>query len=77
MKDFRVELKVCEGCGTLWLRPLSNGIYCGGCAAWLSEFPAPRASKRRGLKSTSKRGNGARGTEHRAERTAVCAGGAR
>jgi len=40
MKDFRVELKVCEACGALWLRAVDHGVYCRGCALWLSEFPA-------------------------------------
>ena len=40
MKDFRVELKVCEACGALWLRAVDHGVYCRSCALWLSEFPA-------------------------------------
>lgn len=46
MKDFcvqaSVQLKVCEGCGALWLRGRNQGVYCAGCAHWLAEFPAPR-----------------------------------
>lgn len=48
MKDFRVELKICEGCGALWLRSAGHGIYCRGCAQRLSEFPAPQLRFRRG-----------------------------
>jgi hypothetical protein len=48
MKDFRVELKVCEGCGALWLRTTGHGNYCRGCSQRLSDFPAPRLSFRRG-----------------------------
>jgi hypothetical protein len=44
MQDFRVELKVCEGCGGLWLRNKS-GAYCNSCVRWLSEFPAPKRTK--------------------------------
>jgi hypothetical protein len=52
MKDFLVELKVCEGCGALYLRDAgvcaaSHSVYCRGCAAWLSEFPTPRGRNRR------------------------------
>jgi hypothetical protein len=47
MKDFRVVLKVCEACGALWLRAVGHGVYCRGCALWLSEFPAPMAQSRR------------------------------
>jgi len=66
MQGFRVELKVCEGCGALWLRAAGLGsgheVYCGACALLLSELPAVRRS-RCGRK--------------RKVRTAVCAGGAR
>jgi hypothetical protein len=64
MKDFRVDLKVCEGCGTLWLRAAEHGVYCRGCALWLSEFPAPQGRYRRVAK-------------RKGVRVAVCAGGAR
>jgi hypothetical protein len=48
MQDVRVELKVCEGCGGLWLRArghTSSGAYCNSCARWLSEFPAPKRTR--------------------------------
>jgi hypothetical protein len=36
-----MELKVCEGCGALWLRAaLAAGVYCRVCTLKLSEFPA-------------------------------------
>lgn len=50
MKHFRVELKVCEGCGALWLRSQNHGVYCRICALRLSEFPAPRGRSRAGRK---------------------------
>ena len=53
MKDFRVDLKVCEVCGVLWLRAVDLGVYCRGCALWLPEFPAPRASSRRAQRRTT------------------------
>ena len=52
---FRRELKVCEGCGALWVRPLGQGVYCKGCVAMLSEFPRPRGERRR-VKGTSIKG---------------------
>jgi hypothetical protein len=69
MKDFRVELKICEGCGALFLRQAGLhvagcGLYCRGCVCLLSEFPAPRPRGRRAQRRT-------------AVRLAVCAGGAR
>jgi hypothetical protein len=51
MKEFRVELKVCEGCGGLWLRARehkSSGAYCNSCVRWLAEFPAPKRGNARG-----------------------------
>ncbi len=43
MNYLRLDLKVCEGCGALWLRSETTaGVYCRNCAAKLAEFPAPR-----------------------------------
>jgi len=41
MKYFRVvELKVCEGCGALWLRRgIGDGVYCSACSNRLATFP--------------------------------------
>lgn len=50
MKHFCVDLKVCEGCGGLWLRAHNHGVYCRRCALLLSEFPAPRGRSRAGRK---------------------------
>ena len=42
----RLDLKVCEGCGALWLRSQAAGtpagVYCRRCAQHLAGFPAPR-----------------------------------
>jgi hypothetical protein len=36
----RVQLKVCEGCGGLWLRPsVLRGVYCDRCYGRLKAFP--------------------------------------
>ncbi len=37
-----VTLKVCEGCGTLWVRRRAVGVYCGPCARLLENFPDPK-----------------------------------
>jgi len=48
-KDVPVELKYCERCGGLWLRPLGGeGVYCPGCCVRLAILPGPTG--RRGLK---------------------------
>lgn len=49
MNVLLLELKVCEGCGVLWLRTgTKDGVYCALCARRLSGFPA----------ATGKRGGG-------------------
>jgi hypothetical protein len=45
-----LELKVCEGCGALWLRAQNHGAYCRRCALRLSDFPPPRGRSRAGRK---------------------------
>jgi hypothetical protein len=35
-----LELKYCERCGGLWLRPVGGGqIYCTSCATAMGELP--------------------------------------
>ena len=35
-----LELKYCERCGGLWLRPVGGGqIYCVGCGRAMAELP--------------------------------------
>lgn len=65
MKDFCMELKVCEACGSLWLRARNQGVYCRGCATLLSDFPVSVCTRRRGRRRKT------------TVRTAMCAGGAR
>jgi hypothetical protein len=41
-EELRFELKYCERCGGLWLRPAGGGqTYCVGCARQMAELPAP------------------------------------
>ena len=38
--EIQVELKYCERCGGLWLRPQRTyGVYCGSCRACLAAMP--------------------------------------
>ena len=47
--ELRVQLKICEGCGSLFFRAQTEGtIYCRGCKEKLKEFPSPESRKRRG-----------------------------
>ena len=48
MKAICMQLKVCEGCGALWVRALNHGVYCRRCEVLLAEFPTPRGRARRG-----------------------------
>jgi hypothetical protein len=46
MKHLRVNLKICEGCGALWLRAATvESVYCRGCLTRLADFPAPDPKK--------------------------------
>jgi hypothetical protein len=47
MMYLRLEVKVCEGCGALWLRRTTDGVYCTTCTTRLAAFPAA-SGKRRG-----------------------------
>ena len=52
MMEVRVQLKICEGCGSLFYRAQTQGtIYCLGCEAKLKTFPTPQSRKRRGRPS--------------------------
>ncbi len=47
--DLCVQLKVCEGCGSLWYRAQTHGgVYCRGCEVKLKDFPSPESRKRPG-----------------------------
>jgi len=38
--ESQFELKYCERCGGLWLRPVGGGqIYCVACARQMAELP--------------------------------------
>lgn len=46
MNYLRMELKVCEGCGALWLRAgIEAGVYCRTCARKLAEFPPAKGRR--------------------------------
>jgi hypothetical protein len=46
MKDLRLYIKICEGCGVLWLRTAaSDGVYCRRCLVTLADFPPPNPGK--------------------------------
>jgi hypothetical protein len=38
--EMQFELKYCERCGGLWLRPVGGGqIYCAACGRAMSQMP--------------------------------------
>jgi Zn-finger nucleic acid-binding protein len=48
----QLDLKYCERCGGLWLRPYgTDGVYCAACSAYFAERPkakdAPSRKRRR------------------------------
>ena len=47
--ELQFELKYCERCGGLWLRPVGGGqIYCVPCGQAMAELPAA-AGQREGV----------------------------
>ena len=52
-QEIQVELKYCERCGGLWLRPRgTDGVYCASCRVRLAAMPnleevPPREARRR------------------------------
>ena len=44
-QEIQVELKYCERCGGLWLRPQrTEGVYCAGCQMRLAARPTLEAA---------------------------------
>jgi Zn-finger nucleic acid-binding protein len=40
--ELQLELKYCERCGGLWLRPVGGGqIYCVACGQEIAQLPIP------------------------------------
>jgi hypothetical protein len=49
--ELQFELKYCERCGGLWLRPVSGGqVYCVACGREIAELP-PVSSKPDGVEN--------------------------
>lgn len=49
MKYLCVQLKVCEGCGSLWFRTqMTTKVYCEPCARKLAMHAKARPEQRRG-----------------------------
>lgn len=44
-----LDLKICEGCGRLWLRSHSLAdVYCRRCTILFADFPAPHSRRPKG-----------------------------
>jgi len=47
--ELRVQLKICEACGCLWLRAqVDTRVYCATCDKKFKDFPTVESRKRRG-----------------------------
>lgn len=47
-REGSLELKYCERCGGLWLRPIGDeAIYCTICARAMAELPPPSTEVKR------------------------------
>ena len=56
-KDESLELKYCERCGGLWLRPVNSGqIYCVSCSREMAKLPPP-SSQAESVRSPRKCGS--------------------
>jgi Zn-finger nucleic acid-binding protein len=59
-QEIQVELKYCERCGGLWLRPQgADGVYCASCRVLLAAMPnpgeaPPRKAHRRKVRTQGK-----------------------
>jgi len=53
--EIQVELKYCERCGGLWLRPQgTTGVYCASCRVCLAAMPNPGEAPPRKTRSRRK-----------------------
>lgn len=51
----RMELKYCEHCGSLWLRPSgAETVYCASCQPKVAELPPPKKNPGRVQLPTAK-----------------------
>lgn len=49
MTYLSLTLKVCEGCGSLWLRAHAGlEVYCAVCTHRLKDFPDPKTRRKLG-----------------------------
>ncbi len=49
MSQSCLHLKICEGCGRLWLRDHAvSDVYCRQCSIHFADFPAPRSRRPKG-----------------------------
>ncbi|MGD0270838.1 MAG: hypothetical protein ABSB14_17365 [Candidatus Sulfotelmatobacter sp.] len=49
--ELKFELKYCERCGGLWLRPVGGGqVYCVACGSEMAKMPAASYDRKGGAK---------------------------
>lgn len=51
MTDLRLDLKVCEGCGALWLRATMGDVYCRRCRPMFGAMRPARGRRRESCRS--------------------------
>lgn len=57
--EVQLELKYCERCGGLWLRPAESGeVYCSRCTPEMAELPAVIRKRTKKRKITAQRDSG-------------------
>jgi hypothetical protein len=74
--ELTFELKYCERCGGLWLRPAGGDqTYCVGCGRAMAELPAPLLKTKTKRMPRSPRWGGNEGTPKNWERDVESEGG--
>jgi uncharacterized Zn finger protein (UPF0148 family) len=58
-QHIQVDLKYCERCGGLWLRPQgAYGVYCASCRVRIEAMPVPGETVPRKARQRKKRASG-------------------
>jgi hypothetical protein len=70
----QMELKYCERCGGLWLRPLGDShVYCSSCSPAMAELPPASSVRKRVVLGGQRRKAKYTGAEAHLKTDATCA----
>lgn len=69
--DLKIDLKICESCGALWLRVTPGTVYCRHCVSVLAEFPAAAGRRSERASRREAGGRGLAGRDHAGTRSGL------